>query len=887
MRRIRIATSVVIAMLCFAPAAIGQVQAARADASPFDDVLRAMPFRNIGPFRPSAWITTIAVPDAPLSEHLHTIWAGSRSGGVWKTINSGITWDPVFDSAGVASIGAIAVAATDANTVWVGTGDPSNARSSYSGRGVYKTTDGGRTWSAMGLEDSHHISRIVIHPKNANVVYVAAMGHLFSTNEERGIFRTTDGGQSWKKVLYVDSKTGAIDLVIDPNDPKRLYAATFDKERFPWRLIESGTGSGIFATSNGGDSWKRLSDGLPSGPLGRIGLDVYRKNPKILYALVENQNAPANGRGIIGNEIYRSDDHGKKWRRMSDTNVAGGKSPYAFNQIRVDPNNENRIIVNSDNMTISEDGGRTWDDRRVWPNGFFRRSFGDFRTMWFDPTDSRRLILGSDGGVQVSFDGGRTSDYFLNLKIGEAYALGVDMDDPYHVYAGFQDHDSWKGPVNGRWGSVMVEDWVTVGPGDGMYNAIDPTDSRWVYNTRELNQLGRMDQQTGMRKDIRPPQPPNMSRLRYNWIAPIALSPFDAKTLYAGAQVLFRSRDRGDTWEMISPDLTTNDTTKIGFPSTPYCTISSLAESPLTAGMIWVGTDDGNVQLTRDAGKQWTNVTPALVAAGAPRDRWVSRVFPSPHDANTAFVTKNGFRNDDFTPYVYKTADGGVTWKSIAGDLPKSPINVVVQDRVNSRLLFVGNDLGVFVSFDEGGHWRRWQANMPTVPVHDLTVHPRENDLVLATYGRALWTGNMQPLRELNEETLAKKMHLFDIKPAVRYAFGTQGMNYALNGDKFLRVPNEPEGITINYWLTADSVATQIVVTDSTGAAVRRLSTTGRKGLNRTVVPFTVGGGRGGGPPGGGNTVGSLLGTGRYTVLLEAGGERVSRTAIVRDRITK
>jgi photosystem II stability/assembly factor-like uncharacterized protein len=890
------ATAAVLVLAAALPAHAQSSQTSLARA------LNALPLRNVGPFRQSAWVTSIAVPDAPLHAHLYTIWAGTRSGGVWKTTNGGVTWDPVFDSAGVPSIGAVAIAPSNGDIVWVGTGEQANARSSYSGKGVYRTTDGGRTWQAMGLEETHHIARIVIDPHDPNVVYVAAMGHLFSTNKERGVYRTTDGGKTWKKVLYVDDHTGAIDLIFDPANPKRLYAAMYDKQRLPWRLIESGPGSGIFRTSDGGTSWTKLKGGLPSGPLGRIGLDIYRKNPRILYALIENQNPDSSGKGIIGNEVYRSDNGGTSWRRVSTTNVAGGKAPYSFNQIRVDPSNDKRIIVNSDNMTISEDGGRTWDDKKIWPRGFFARSFGDFRTMWFDPADPKRIILGSDGGVQISFDGGHTSDYFPNLRVGEAYAIGVDMDDPYHVYAGFQDHDSWKGPVNGRWGSIMLEDWVTVGPGDGMYNVVDPTDSRWVYNTRELNQLGRMDQRTGIRKNIRPPQPEGMARLRYNWIAPIALSPFDPRTIYAGAQVLFRSRDRGDTWEVISPDLTTNDSTKIGFRSTPYCTISTLAESPVARGMIWVGTDDGRVQLTRDAGQQWTDLTPALEAAGAPRDRWVSRVFPSPHDSNVAFVAKNGFRNDDFMPYLYRTTDGGKTWTSMAGDLPRAPINVVAQDQVDPHLLFVGNDIGLFVSIDDGAHWTQWRANLPIIPVHDLKIHPRESDIALATYGRSLWVGDMHALRELSAETLARPAYLFDVEPSVRYDFGSQGMNYALYGDKYPRVPNEPEGMVVDYWLgSAEPAPARITISSEAGTVVRVVTdTTTERGMNSVVIPFeprrrrpgrVFAGGRGGAGDGNGEDAPSTdapegpLVPGRYTVTLEVAGEQLTKPAIVRERI--
>ena len=868
------------------------------------DVLDGLPMRNIGPFRSGAWVTTVAVPESPLHDHLYTIWVGQRSGGVWKTTNGGVTWDPVFDDTGVAPIGAIAIAPSDPGVVWVGTGDQANARSSYSGRGVFKTTDGGKSWQSMGLPDSHHIARIVIDPKDPNRVFVASMGHLFSKNTERGVFRTSDGGQTWRRVLYVDDETGAIDLVMSRESPAVLYAAMYDKQRLPWRLIEDGPGSGIFKSTDGGDHWQRLAGGLPADHLGRIGLDLYQKNPKILYALVENHNPPTGrgatpqgGRGataqgsrggsqpIVGNELYRTDDGGATWQKTGPTNVAGGKAPYSFNQVRVDPANDRRVIVTSDSMTISEDGGKTWDDRAIWPAGFFRRAFGDFRTMWFDPDDPRRILIGSDGGLQISFDGGRTADYFPNIRAGEAYAVGVDMDDPYHVYAGFQDHDSWKGPVNGRWGVVTLEDWVTVGPGDGMYNVVDPTDSRWVYNTRELNQMGRMDQQTGVRADIRPPQPANADRLRYNWIAPIAISPHDPRTIYAGAQLLFRSRDRGDHWDAISPDLTTNDASKIGYPSTPYCTISTLSESPVAAGTIWVGTDDGKVQLTRNGGGEWTDVTASLAAAGAPADRWVSRVAASPSDAATAFVAKNGFRNDDFAPYLYKTVDFGRTWTAMAGDLPAAPVNVVVQDRKNPHLFFVGNDIGVFASIDDGAHWARLKANLPTVAVHDLLVHPREQDLVLATYGRALWTGDISPLQETTPEMLREDVHLFDIKPKARYGFGRQGMNYELYGDKYIEVPNEPEAFVVNYYLkTAQKETAHIAVADGSGAVVREFDGPTARGLNHVVVPLGSARGRGG-AAGRGGPADQPLPTGSYQVTLTVAGRTLSKTAVVRERI--
>ncbi|MEI6243630.1 MAG: hypothetical protein WCQ64_01175 [Acidobacteriota bacterium] len=681
-----------------------QGSSAQQAATPLAGVLNSVNMRNIGPFRSGAWVTSIAVPDAPTREHLYTIYAGVRSGGLWKTSNNGIIWEPVTDSMGtIASVGAVAVAPSNSQIVWVGGGDQANARSSMSGDGVFKSIDAGKTWQAMGLPDSHHIARIVIHPKNPDIVYVAAMGHLFSRNEERGVFRTLDGGKTWKKVLYINDGVGAIDMVINQRVPTQVFAALYDKERLPWQIIESGPESGVYRTDDGGDKWTRLTNGLPGGKIGRIGIDIYQKNPLILYALLENQNqkqgagtGPVNStsplaQGIVGNELYRTDDGGKTWRKVSgEVNVAGGKAPYSFNQVKINPFNDQQVVVTSDSMFQTKDGGKTWT------MDFMRGTFGDFRCTWWDPQDEDRVMTCSDGGVSVSYDRGKTADWFPNMKVGEAYALGVDMDDPYHVYAGFQDHDSWKGPVNSRFGEITLEDWVTVGPGDGMYNVVDPTDSRWAYNTRELGSMGRMDQKTGMRADISPGRansgtPP----LRYNWIAPIAMSPHNPSIIYAGAQKLFRSLNRGDKWEEISLDLTTNDATKTG-RNVPFCTITSISESPLTAGVIWVGTDDGKVQLTKNHGGAWTDITPAIVKAGALPERWVSRVFASPHNAGTAFVSKNGMRNDDFRPFLYRTTDYGATWTSIVGDLPNFAINVVVQDRKNANLLYVGNDRGVW-----------------------------------------------------------------------------------------------------------------------------------------------------------------------------------------------
>jgi photosystem II stability/assembly factor-like uncharacterized protein len=858
-----------------------------------EKVVNATTFRNIGPFRTSAWITEIAVPETPARDHLYTIYAASRSGGLWKTSNNGITWTNVSDSVEAAAVGAVSVAPSNANIVWMGTGEQANARSSYSGKGVFKSVDAGKTWQFMGLADSHHIARVVIHPTNPEIVYVAAMGHLFSRNEERGVFRSRDGGKTWRKVLYIDDGTGAIDLVMNRRSPDTLYAAMYEKHRMPWQLVLGGPGSSVHRTDDGGTSWRKVS-GLPSGNVGRIGLDISRRDPQQLTVIVENLNPRSNdmparvdacvassGRGDaaartakpggpIGNEVYRSTDGGRTWRKTHDAgiDVAGSKAPYSFNQIRTNPGDPNHILVTSDSMYESRDGGQTWNC------GFMRGVFGDFRTIWWDEQDPQRIMLGSDGGVNVSYDGGRSATYFPNMPLGEVYAIGVDMDDPYNVYGGLQDHDSWKGPSNGKSGRITLEDWVTVGTQDGMYNQVDPTDSRWVFNSYQTGGQRRFDQRTGLATNIEPRRLSGAPALRYNWVTPIVLSPHNPRVLYTGAQVVFRSLDRGDAWQEISPDLTTADASKCGLNSgyVPYCTITSISESPLTPGVIWVGTDDGKVHVTRDHGAAWDDVTATVAAAGGPPDRYVSRVFASPHDPGTAFVAKNGFRNDDFRPFLTKTTDFGKSWTSIVANLPASPINVVLQDRRNADLLVVGNDLGVWISLDGGGAWMRLKADLPTVPVHDLTVHPRENDLVLGTYGRGLFVGDITHLQQLTPAAVQSPLHVFDIEPRTAYQFRALG-NFHLFGDAFLEVPNEPDALVVNYFVREpqESGAT-VTITDISGTTIATLKGSAQPGLNRVSWNMR----RAGGP---------LLRAGDYRVTVAVGDAQQMKIGRIRERI--
>jgi photosystem II stability/assembly factor-like uncharacterized protein len=795
----------------------------------------AFPYRNLGPFRAGAWVVDVAVPESPHKAHERTFYVAARTGGVWKTVNAGTTFENVTDSQGINSVGAVALAPSNPDIVWVGSGDNTITRSAYYGNGVYRSTDGGKTWRNMGLADTQHIARIVIDPANPDVVWVAALGHLFSRNTERGIFKTADGGRTWKRTLFVNERTGAVDLAIDRRNPNVLYAAMYDAMRYPWKLEDGGQGSGIFKSTDGGSTWKKLAAGFPAGKLGRIGLDICRSRPDVLYAVVDNFNPGANQRPI-GGEVYRSDDAGVSWRKVSaDSDDVSRKAGYSFNQLRVDPNDPEKVYITGSNMIASSDGGKTWAglNRAGGNDRPFRRAFGDFRSLWIDPEDSDRMIAASDGGVFVSYDGGRTCDSFINLQLGEVYAIGVDNAEPYNLYAGLQDHENWKGPVDGWSGAVGLEDWATTGIGDGMYNAPDPN-GRWLYNTQEFGHLARVDQQNRTRAIVEPPRPANGPFLRFNWTAPVVLSPHDNSIIYYGAQVLFRSKDRGDHWETISPDLTTNDAAKItpAGGSIQHCTIVTIAESPARAGVIWVGTDDGMVQVTLDGGVHWTDTTGPLVSAGAPADAWVTRVFPSRFDAATAYITKSRRRADDYRPFVFRTTDSGATWTNLSAGLT-SGVNAIAEDTANRNLLFCGTDTGVFVSFDRGSHWTPFRNNMPVVPVSDLIVHPREGDLIVGTFGRGLWVANFVPLRGMAGDQSSTDSVLLPVRSVAQRHEGAWG-NYRLYGDRYPMTSNEPNGMVIAYVLK-NAASVSLAISDAEGHVIRKIAGQGKAGINRLV----------------------------------------------------
>ena len=842
-------------------------------------------YRNLGPFRAGAWVSDIAVPEGEGADHPYTFYIATRSGGLWKTTNNGTTFEPLFDDQAVGSIGAVALAPSNPKIVWAGTGGADSARSAYYGDGVYKSTDGGATWQNMGLRDSHHIARIVVHPEDPDTVYVAAVGHLFTLNEERGVFRTTDGGATWEKVLYLSEGVGAIDLVMNRNEPDILYAAMYEFYRYPWHFELGGPGSGIYKSTDGGESWRLLEDGLPTGNIGRIGLDIYRTDPNIVYAVVENGNMrpptedeaaqdrerdrePADR--MIGGEVFRSEDAGETWTKMNsaEDNV-GGKAAYSFNQIRVAPDNDQLVLVNSIAVANSSDGGRTWHDIDWPPRNMFPKMFGDVRAMWIDPENSDRIILGTDGGVHISYDGGKTSDFLHNLPLGEVYAVGVDMEDPYNIYAGLQDHESWKGPINSWSGEVGIEDWVTVGIQDGMYNQVDPEDSRWLYNTFQHGGHFRADQEQHVRVSIKPEPEEGDPPYRFTWITPIHISPHNSRILYTGGQMLLRSLDRGDHWEEISPDLTTNDPEKIaGEGNIVYCTITTISESPRRPGIIWAGTDDGRVWMTRNHGAEWTEMTDRIAAVGGPSEYWVSRVFASPHASGTAYVTKTGYRRDDFRPFVYRTTDFGETWTAISEELPESPVNVIFQDHENPDILYLGNDRGVYVSATEGRRWLPMRGNMPTVPVHDLVVHPREDDLIVGTYGRGIWVTDVSWLQQVTPEIRSHDVHLFEIEPKAQRRMRAWG-NYQLYGDRHISTPNEPFGVPIYYWLSGVIEGeVEISIYDSHGLHIDTLEGTTEFGVQRVIWNMR-------------DDFGELVPPGTYEVRLTLGDLELAQEAVI------
>ena len=793
------------------------------------DSLKALKFREIGPANMGGRVDDFAVVES----NTNIVYAGVATGGVWKSVNSGISWKPVFDDQSVSSIGDVTVSQSEPDVVWVGTGEGNNRQSASWGNGVYKSADGGKTWTNMGLRDTHHIPRIVIHPSNANVVYVAAQGHLWGPNDERGVFKTTDGGKTWNKVLFVNADTGVNDIAMDPMNPDTLYAAAYQRRRTAFGFNGGGPGSGIYRTTDGGATWKKLTNGLPKTSMGRIGLDVYRRNPNVVYALVESEEPG----------IYRSDDKGENWTKMSNNNPR----PMYFSQVRIDPNNDQRIWVAGVQMTYSEDGGKTFVSNRV------TRIHVDFHAIWIDPSNSENMIVGCDGGIHFSRDAGRSWDAREQIAIGQFYEIAYDMAKPYKVCGGLQDNSSWCGPsATANIRGITNEDWYTVQGGDGFYAQIDPEEPWIVYAESQDGNLARRDLRTHEARSIRPREDDDkMARYRFQWNSPVMISRYDRKTLYYGGNFVFKSTDQGDNWTRISPDLTSGvdrktlsimgqkvaDRTMLSRNDgvAAYPCVTTMSESPVRAGVLWAGTDDGNLHVSRD-GETWKNVTANV--PGVPKGTYVSRVMASSIDPGTAYVAFDGHRGDDFNIYLFRTTDYGQTWKSITAGIPKNQgtLHTIREHPRNRDLLFAGGEFGLYVSFDRGDNWQELKNNLPRVPVDDIQIHPRDNDLILGTHGRSVWIlDSVSALEHMNARAVDSPLQAFPVRPAIMWKLARKRDFDA--HDVFVGA-NPPAGAIIDYWAKSkpDLKDVKITVSDSSGKVVANVKPTAvDAGVNRVI----------------------------------------------------
>ena len=688
----------------------------------------------------------------------YTIWVATASGGVWKTENEGVTWESTFDDQVTTDIGDLAIDPKNSDVVWVGTGEANIFRSSMAGCGIYKTTDGGASWKHMGLDNTNTIGRVVINPENTNIVYVAASGNEWTTNPDRGVYKTTDGGNSWEKVLFIDDMTGANDLLMDPSDPNTLYACTWQRVRNKWndpRTYKGYSGSGIWKTTDGGQNWEQINTGLPIPEHRcRIGIDISPTNPQVLYILLDNYEiaykakagqTDAYGRPradvIKGAAVYKTTNGGGAWELMSGQSKKmkgymeghSGTYGWVFSQIRVDPQDENKIYTMGLFLNTSTDGGKTFKREN--------RIHMDHHALWVDPQNSNYLLSGNDGGVNVSYDGGDNWKHFVDIPVIQFYNVGYDMGDPFKVYGSVQDHFSFSGEVKldrGRDNIPPVE-WKSAPGGEGSTHAVDPRDPNIVYSCGFYGSLSRSDLGKGGRsKNILPVLAEGEMPLRGQWVAPFILSPHNPDIIYHAMQYVFRSKDMGSTWEKISPDLTYNDINKIGDIS--YQTISALSESPLKYGLVYAGTDDGRLHVTKNGGEEWTEIL-----NGLPKNKWISRVVASQYEMGRVYMTQNGKRDDDFQVYIWTSVDYGATWTDISANIPTGPVNVIREDLINPDILYVGTDVGVYISKNRGESWEVL-GDLPSTYVHDLIIHPRDNIMVVATHGRGMFALDMNPV---------------------------------------------------------------------------------------------------------------------------------------------
>ena len=817
--------TIILAILCFGSLS-GQAQSVD-----YQKAIRSYKWRAIGPANMGGRVTDIdGIPGDP-----STFYVSGADGGIFKTTNGGVSFTPVFEGQRAYSIGALTIAPSDYNVLWVGTGEGDPRNSVGYGVGVYRSVDAGENWQYLGLKETERIKRIVVDPNNPDVACVCALGKEWGPNPERGVFKTTDGGKSWQKILYIDENTGCADIAMELNNPRIMYAGMWTFRRRPWRFDDGGGNTALYRTMDGGETWEKIMTGLPKTDMARPGVHIAQSEPNIIYLMTEFAG---------GGTVFRSTDRGNHWQMMNDDPNINFR-PFYYSDVRVDPNNPDILFSISGRLSRSKDGGKTWERIATTVHG-------DHQSLWIDPMNSKRILNGSDGGFQVSYDGGDSWEVINNVELSQFYQIFIDNKDPYNVYGGLQDNGTWVGPSNSLYAAgILKRHWKGLAYGDGYYAVPIPGSEHEVYANLQGGVIFHVDSRYGNVQNIHPyPKIIGSAgdaiedhKYRFNWDSPITISPHDPNTVYFGGNVIFKSTDRGNTWEQISGDLTTNDKSKqrssggtIYQDNTAaefHCTILYIAESPVEAGVIWAGTDDGNVQLTRDGGKTWTNLKDRI--KGLPEYAWVAKIHASEHDAGTAFITVDQHRMNDFKPYAFMTTDYGKSWTMISTGLPQDDyVKVVRQDPDNPNLLYAGMEHGIFASWDKGKTWVKINNNLPNVSVRDLRIQKRDHDLVVGTHGRGAWIlDDIRPLQEL-ADTKGKTVHLFPVRRATLWHMFWRLENL---GDKHYRAKNPDYGAYINYYLASgNKVTATLDIFDANGNKIRTLTdSTARAGINRMV----------------------------------------------------
>jgi photosystem II stability/assembly factor-like uncharacterized protein len=769
------------------------------------DLVKNMRPRNIGPGGMSGRVTAIDV----VLNNTDIMYVGTASGGLWKSTSGGIKWDPIFEEETTGSIGAVAIQQSNPSVIWVGTGEGNPRNSLNGGYGIYKSLDAGKSWQLMGLEKTRHIHRVIIDPTNPDIVYAAAIGSPWGEHPERGVFKTTDGGITWTKVLFANNKTGAADLVMDPTNPNKLIAALWEHKRDPWFFNSGGEGSGLHITYDGGNTWKKVTEkeGFPKGNLGRIGVAIAANKPNIIYALVEAKK----------NALYKSEDGGFNWKKVNDKNDIGNR-PFYYSEIYVDPQNENRVYSIYTYVNVSEDGGKNFT--QLMPAyGVSNGVHPDHHAWWIHPTNGNFMIDGNDGGMNITKDGGKNWRFIGNLPVAQFYHINVDNDIPYNVYGGMQDNGSWRGPAY-VWRAQGIRNsyWQEISFGDGFDVVPDKDDSRFGWSMSQQGSVYRYDWQTGNNYYVQPIHPDPEVKLRFNWNAAINMDPFDSNTLYFGSQFVHKSTDKGETWTIISEDLTTNDPEKLkqdesggltmdATGAENHCTILVIEPSPLERNMFWVGTDDGRVHYTQNGGQTYTDVTKNI--KGLPEGSWIPQIKASNKNKGEAYLIANDYRRFNYTPYAYRTKDYGKTWERIvdANDVESYTLSII-EDPIEKNLVFLGTDDGLYISIDAGNTWAKWTQGFPTVSVKDLVIHPREHDLIIGTFGRAAWVlDDIRPLRAMakNNQIVNQKLELFTPPTAYQAAY-QQPTGSRFGADAIYHGENRGYGAIFSYYVKIDEM---------------------------------------------------------------------------------